>query len=267
MVVPALDLRGGKCVRLRQGRAEAETIFSDDPLAMAAHWAAFGPPRLHMVDLDAAFGQTSPNRPIIAELARTLSLPLQVGGGLRDLAAIESLLGVGVQWVILGTRAAQEPGFVKDVVGRFPGRVLVGIDAIGGRVAVEGWTRTLDLEAVVFARDLAESGVAGLIYTDVQRDGTGEGPNLEATRRVAVSSSLPVFASGGIGSLEDLRRVAALGRDGVVGAIVGRALYTGAVDLKEALALSASPTAGRKTSAVSNDEPDKARGRRAPECT
>ena len=142
--------------------------------------------------------------------------------------------------MILGTQAAQEPGFLEEAARRFPGRVLVGLDAIGGRVAVEGWTRTLDLEAEAFARDLARSGVSAIIYTDVRRDGTGEGPNLEATRRVAQSSGLPVFASGGIGSLEDLRQVAALSKDGVVGAIVGRALYTGAVDLKEALAQSSS---------------------------
>ena len=237
MVIPALDLRGGKCVRLRQGRVDAETVFADDPMAMAQHWAAFGPPRLHVVDLDAAFGERSPNRPIIVELARKLSVPLQVGGGLRSLEAIEALLTAGVQWVILGTRAAQEPSFVKEVARRFPDKVLVGVDAVRGRVAVEGWTRLLDLEAPAFARELAKSGVSALIYTDILRDGTGEGPNLEATRIVARSSRLPVFVSGGIGSLEDLRRVASLEGDGVVGAIVGRALYTGAVDLTEALAL------------------------------
>ena len=236
MVIPALDLRGGKCVRLRQGRPDAETVFSDDPIAMAQHWAAYHPPRLHVVDLDAAFGENSPNRSFIAELARTLPIPLQVGGGLRSLEAVEELLTAGVQWVILGTRAAQEPSFVEEVVRRFPRRVLVGLDAVGGRVAIEGWTRTLDLEAEDFARDLATSGVSGVIYTDIQRDGTGEGPNLEATRKVARTSRIPVFASGGIGSLDDLKRLATLASDGVVGAIVGRALYTGAVDLKEAMA-------------------------------
>lgn len=237
MVIPALDLRGGKCVRLWQGRADTETVFSDDPMAMAQHWAAFAPPRLHVVDLDAAFGGDSPNRGLIAELARTLPIPLQVGGGLRSLEAVEALLTAGVQWVILGTRAAQEPGFVDEVARRFPGRVLVGLDTVGGRVAIEGWTRTLDLEAEEFAREIAKRGVSGLIYTDIQRDGTGEGPNLEATRKVARSSGLPVIASGGIGNLADLKRLAQLEHDGVVGAIVGRALYTGAVDLKEAMAV------------------------------
>lgn len=234
LVIPAVDLRGGKCIRLREGRPDAETVFSDDPVSMARRWAELGAPRLHVVDLDGAFTGTPKHTELIREIARSAGVPLQVGGGLRSLAAVEEVLEAGAGWVVLGTRAALDAEFLAGVCRRFPGRIIVAVDASAGRVAVDGWTRVLDLRAEAFAARAAQAGAAAILHTDIARDGTESGPNLESTGAVAGAAGVPVLASGGVGSLEDLKRLA--GILGVVGAIVGRALYTGAVDLKQAIA-------------------------------
>lgn len=233
MVIPAVDLRGGKCVRLFQGRAEAETVFSDDPVATARHWAELGASRLHLVDLDGAFAGAPRQTGLIAEIIKVLSVPVEAGGGLRDLAALERLFVAGVRWAVLGTRAALDPGFLRDACSRFPDRIIVAVDATGGKVAVEGWKRMLDAAATDLASQAAKAGAAAILYTDISRDGTELGPNLAETGRVARAAGIPVLASGGVGSLDDLRRLALI--PGVDGAVVGRALYTGAVDLKRAL--------------------------------
>ncbi|KRT73390.1 MAG: phosphoribosylformimino-5-aminoimidazole carboxamide ribotide isomerase [Candidatus Rokubacteria bacterium CSP1-6] len=233
MVIPAVDLRGGRCVRLRQGRPEAETVFSDDPLAVARAWAQQGAPRLHVVDLDGAFAGTPKQLGLIEEIARGIPVPVEAGGGLRSLEAVETLLASGARWAILGTRAALDPSFLEEACRRFAGRIIVAVDASDGRVAVDGWTQRLDIPAVDLARRAAQAGAAEILYTDIARDGTETGPNLSGTAAVAAAAGLPLLASGGVGSLEDLRRLA--GIPGVIGAVVGRALYTGAVDLKQAL--------------------------------
>ncbi len=234
LVIPAVDLQNGKCVRLRQGHAEAQTVFSDDPVAVALRWADLGAPRLHVVDLDGAFAGAPKQTELILEIARSAGVPLQVGGGLRSLEAIEQLLAAGAGWVVLGTRAALDPAFLAQACRRFSGRVIVAVDALEGRVAVDGWTRTLDLRAEAFAPEAARAGAVAILYTDIGRDGTEAGPDLDRTRAVASAAGIPILASGGVGSLTGLRGLA--GIPGVAGAIVGRALYTGALDLTQAIA-------------------------------
>lgn len=234
MVIPAVDLRAGKCVRLYQGRPDAEIVFSDDPVAVALRWADCGAPRLHVVDLDGAFAGAPKQTELICEIASRVSVPLQVGGGLRSVEAVEQTLAAGAGWIVVGTRAALDPSFLTEACRRFPGRVIVAVDAREGRVAADGWTRTLDLDAEAFASSAARAGAVAILYTDIARDGTTTGPSLEHTRAVAAVAGIPVLASGGVASLEDLKRLAAI--PGVTGAIVGRALYTGAVDLKQAIA-------------------------------
>lgn len=234
MVIPAVDLRGGRCVRLAQGRPEALTVFSDDPVAAAHAWAGRGAPRLHVVDLDGAFAGSPKQTGLIAEIARGTRVPVEAGGGLRSLESIETLLAAGVTWVMLGTRAALDAVFLAEACRRFPGRIIVAVDASDGKVAVDGWTLRLDVAAVDLATRAREAGAAEILYTDIARDGTQTGPSLAGTAVVARAADLPVLASGGVGSLEDLKRLARI--PGVIGAVVGRALYTGAVSLEQALA-------------------------------
>jgi phosphoribosylformimino-5-aminoimidazole carboxamide ribotide isomerase len=233
-IVPAVDLRAGHCVRLRQGRADAETVFSDDPVAVARRWQEAGARRLHVVDLDGAFAGRPAQTDLVNAMIRAVSIPVEVGGGLREIAHVEAVLEAGARWAIVGTRAALDPVFLGEACGRLGERIMVGIDASDGRVAVDGWTRVLDLDAMALARDAAAAGAAGIVYTDIARDGTQSGPNLWSTEAVARAVGIPVLASGGVGSLDDIRQLATV--PGLAGVIVGRALYSGAVDLATAVA-------------------------------
>jgi phosphoribosylformimino-5-aminoimidazole carboxamide ribotide isomerase len=255
IVIPAVDLRDGRCVRLRQGRSDQETVFSEDPVAMAVGWKTLGAERLHVVDLDGAFAGEPRQTALVARIVAAVApLPVQVGGGLRDLEAVGRALETGARWAVVGTRAALDPEFLADICRRFPQRIIVAVDARNGRVAVQGWAHLSDLEPVEFARALRDdrdlaARVAALLYTDVGRDGTGQGPNLEATAELARAAGLPIIASGGVARLDDLRRLAAV--QGVVGCVVGHALYTGAIDLAEALRqLAHAPLAGHLPSAA-----------------
>jgi phosphoribosylformimino-5-aminoimidazole carboxamide ribotide isomerase len=235
IVIPAIDLQGGRCVRLVEGRADSATVFGDDPVAMARRWATRGARRLHVVDLDGAFAGAPRHAPLLrAMVAAVPGVPVEVGGGLRDLPTLEAALETGARWAVLGTAAALEPALLEAACLRWPGRILVGVDAVDGHVAVRGWTDVLPLEAHELTRRAAAAGAAGVVYTDVRRDGTGRGPNLEATAALAAGARVPVIASGGIAGLDDLVRLAAI--PNVAGAVVGRALYTGAVDLEAAMA-------------------------------
>jgi len=233
-LIPAIDLRGGRCVRLRQGRLEDETVFSEDPVATARGWQAQGAPRLHVVDLDGAFGGRPAQTDIIRAIIAALEIPVQVGGGLRDAAAVQRVLDAGARWAVVGTRAALDPVFLGEICGALPGQIIVAVDASDGKVAVDGWKRVLELDATSLARDAAAAGAAAVLYTDIARDGTEGGPNIWSTEAVARAAAIPVLASGGVGSLDDIGQLATI--PGVEGAIVGRALYSGAVDLRRALA-------------------------------
>lgn len=238
IVIPAIDLQGGRCVRLVEGRADSATVYGDDPVAMARRWAERGARRLHVVDLDGAFAGAPRHAAVIRSMVEAVpGVPVQLGGGLRDLATLEAALATGARWAVLGTSAALEPAMLEAACRRWPGRILVGVDAVDGQVAVRGWTDVLPLTAAELARRAAAAGAAAVVHTDIRRDGTGRGPNVEATAALAAAAALPVIASGGIGALEDLARLAAV--PNVAGAILGRALYTGAIDLGAAIAAAA----------------------------
>lgn len=238
LLIPAIDLKGGKCVRLRQGRMEDDTVFSDDPVAVAGRWVAAGARRLHLVDLDGAFAGKPVNAGVIAEIAAAFpDLPIQVGGGIRDEETIEAYLAAGVQFVIIGTKAVNAPHFVGDVCTEFPGHIIVGLDAKDGKVAIDGWSKLSHHDVIDMAQHFERDGVEAIIYTDISRDGMMQGVNVEATRRLAQAISIPVIASGGVTNLDDLRALKAVQSDGIMGAILGRALYEGTIDLAEANAL------------------------------
>jgi phosphoribosylformimino-5-aminoimidazole carboxamide ribotide isomerase len=235
LVIPAIDLKGGRCVRLYQGDMNQATVYSDDPVATALRWQSEGAERLHVVDLDGAVSGAGVNTAVIEHICWALTIPVQVGGGIRDVAAIERLLSRGVSRVILGTVAYRQPEIVAAACQRFPGRITVGIDARAGKVAVQGWTEATELEAVELARRCASMGVNEIVYTDITRDGTSQGVNLDATLALARAVTLPIIASGGVASLQDIERLLPLETEGIAGVIVGRALYTGAVKLAEAI--------------------------------
>ncbi len=238
IVIPAVDIKGGRCVRLKQGRMSEETVYSDDPVQMAVTWCAKGAERIHLVDLDGAVGGKRVNAEVIRTIARSVPVPVELGGGIRSLASIEFYLEAGVEWVILGTAAFKDPSLVEEACRRFPGRVMLAIDARGGRVAVEGWTEDTDRSAFDVARPFDGQGMAAVIYTDIQRDGMSVGPNLGATEDLAGALQTPVIASGGISGLDDIRKVMTLSRRGVAGVITGRALYEGTLDLEQAIRVS-----------------------------
>jgi phosphoribosylformimino-5-aminoimidazole carboxamide ribotide isomerase len=237
IVIPAIDLKEGKCVRLEQGLMEKDTIFSDTPGAQAREWQDQGAELLHIVDLDGAFAGQPKNRGAIEAILKSITIPAQLGGGIRDIATIEAYLSLGLSRVIIGTAAQRTPDLVREACEKFPGRIVVGIDAKNGMVAVQGWAELTDITAVELALKFEGFGVAALIYTDIARDGMLQGPNLEATRALAEAVSIPVIASGGVSSLKDIENLIAIESSGVSGVITGKAVYTGAIRLDEAIAL------------------------------
>jgi phosphoribosylformimino-5-aminoimidazole carboxamide ribotide isomerase len=235
IVIPAVDIRDGRCVRLREGRADAETVFSEDPVAMATQWATRGAPRLHVVDLDGAFGKPRQTAVIAKIIAAVGPVPVEVGGGLRDVAAVESVLDAGARWAVVGTRAALDPQFLEEVGRAFPARVIVAVDARGARVAIKGWTEVIDVTVTELGSRAYQAGAAALLYTDISRDGTETGPNVEGTAALARAVRLPILASGGVGSIDHIAALAAVADAGIEGVVVGRALYTGAINLPDAM--------------------------------
>lgn len=237
LIFPAIDLRGGKCVRLKQGRLDAETVFSDDPVAMGLKWQDAGAPWLHVVDLDGAFSSRPQNLETIGRMRRALSIPMQLGGGLRTLDTLATYVDLGIDRLILGTAVLKDPDLVARACATYPGRIALGLDARDGLLAVEGWTETSQQSAVEVARALVPLKPAALIYTDISRDGVKSGVNVAATKALAQAVLLPVIASGGVSSLEDIKALLPLEPLGVVGVIIGRALYDGSLDLAAALKL------------------------------
>ena len=232
LVIPAIDLKDGHCVRLRQGDMADSTVFSDDPIATAQRWFDEGARRLHIVDLDGAFAGEPVNAGIIEAISKALpTLPIQIGGGIRCLETIARYLEAGVEFAVIGTMAVKEPDFVHKACAAFPGQIIVGIDAREGRVAVEGWASESELDATELAKRFAGAGVSAVVYTDIGRDGMMQGVNVEATVALAAESGLPVIASGGISHLEDVRGLMQHARAGICGAIPGRAIYEGTLDL------------------------------------
>lgn len=235
IIFPAIDICGGRCVRLTEGRFDQETVFADDPSEMAARWSAAGAEYLHVVDLDGALAGAGRNLPAIKKILEHAAMPVQVGGGIRTLAAAAKLLDMGVSRVILGSVAVRDPKLVAAACKQFPGQVVVGIDAKDGKAAIEGWGVSGGIDAVELAQKMAACGVEHIIFTDISRDGKLSGVNVEATAVLARKSGVKIIASGGVASLEDIRSLQQYAGDGIEGCIIGKAIYTGAVDLKEAL--------------------------------
>lgn len=234
LLIPAIDLKEGKCVRLRQGDMRDVTVFSDDPLAVAARWVEAGARRLHIVDLDGAFEGKPVNAEVIHRIAEKYpDLPIQVGGGIRTEEVVEIYLQAGVRYVIIGTRAVAEPHFISDLCAKFPTHVIVALDAKDGKVATDGWAKLSQHDVTDIARHFESDGVSAIIHTDIARDGMMEGVNLEATRALAESVNIPIIASGGIRNLEDVQKLAELASSGIIGAITGRAIYQGELDFAD----------------------------------
>jgi phosphoribosylformimino-5-aminoimidazole carboxamide ribotide isomerase len=237
LIIPAIDLKDGRCVRLKQGDMRTATVFSEDPVAMARHWAAQGARRLHVVDLNGAVAGRPRNEKVIRGIIAALGdqAQIQLGGGIRDLDTIESYLDAGVTWIVVGTAAVKNPGFLSDACYAFPGHVIAGLDAKDGKVAVEGWSKMTGHDVVDLAKKFEDYGIEALVYTDIGRDGMMSGINIEATLRLAQATKTPIIASGGLNSVQDVREVCArLVPEGIIGAIAGRALYEGKIDLKQA---------------------------------
>ncbi len=244
-VIPAIDLKEGRCVRLWQGDLGKETVYSDRPEEVAVRWQSTGARMIHVVDLDGAVSGRMINRAVVERIVAAVSVPVELGGGIRERATMDAYHALGVRRLILGTTACREPQNLGRLLDGFPGEVYVGLDARKGLVAVNGWTETLALTAAEMARVAKEAGAAGIIFTDISRDGTLEGPNVEAVIEFLGTTDLPVIASGGVASLEDVVRLASLASVGLTGVILGRALYTGRVDLKKALSYDVAPAGGR----------------------
>jgi len=239
LIIPAIDLKDGKCVRLRQGRMDDSTVFSDNPVDMAAKWVDAGCRRLHLVDLNGAFAGKPVNGEIVQAIAKAYpDLPIQIGGGIRSAAIIEAYLVAGVSQVIIGTKAVKEPEFVTAMCKAFPGHIIVGLDAQDGRVAIDGWAEVTDVMAVDLAKRFRDDGVSSIVYTDIARDGMMQGVNVEATVDLAQQGGIPVIASGGVTNIDDIRALAEVADKGILGAITGRAIYEGTLDVADAQALS-----------------------------
>jgi phosphoribosylformimino-5-aminoimidazole carboxamide ribotide isomerase len=235
LVIPAIDLKDGKCVRLRQGRMEDETVFGDDPVEVAQRWVNAGARRLHMVDLNGAFAGKPVNAAVIKAVAEAFpDLPIQVGGGIRDEDTVAAYLEAGVQYTIIGTKAVSTPHFINDLCLEFPGHILVGLDAREGRIAIDGWSKLSHHSAIDMARRFEQDGVEAIVFTDIGRDGMMTGLNVDSTVSLAQAITIPVIASGGITNMDDIRALCAVSDEGIMGAITGRALYEGALDLAAA---------------------------------
>jgi len=233
IIIPAIDLKDGKCVRLLQGRKEAVTVYSDNPVSVAEHWVNLGAELLHIVDLDGAFTGQQRNLEVIKAIRKAIRIPVQAGGGIRDVSTVEMLITFGIDRVIIGTTAVSKPDAVKEMCDRFCGKVFAGIDAKDGMVAVRGWVKTTELKALDFAKKMESMGVAGIIYTDISRDGMLSGPNIEVIRKMVKGLGIPVIASGGVSSIEDIKSLMQI--KNLWGVIIGKALYEGTLDLREAI--------------------------------
>lgn len=235
LVIPAIDLKDGQCVRLKQGVMEDSTVFSDDPVSMAGRWVDAGARRLHLVDLNGAFDGKPVNGEIVKQIAASFpDLPIQIGGGIRSRETIDAYLEAGVEYLIIGTKAVKEPEFVAEVCAAYPGHIIVGIDARNGLVATDGWAEVSTLQATDLAKQFETMGVAAIVYTDISRDGMMQGVNVEATLAMANASSIPVIASGGITNMDDIKNLRSVSGQGICGAITGRAIYEGTLDVREA---------------------------------
>lgn len=235
IIIPAIDLKDGKCVRLLQGKEDEVTVYSDDPAAMANKWVDLGARLLHLVDLDGAFSGEQKNYDKIRAIRKAIQIPIELGGGIRDISRIDMLVNIGIDRVIIGTSAASNPDMVKEASKKYPGQVIVGIDAKDGKVAVKGWVEITELDAVEFAQSVEKLGIAGIIYTDISRDGMLIGPNLDAMAKMVESVKVPVIASGGVSNIDDIKSLMKI--DNLWGVITGKALYSGALDLREAIEL------------------------------
>jgi phosphoribosylformimino-5-aminoimidazole carboxamide ribotide isomerase len=235
LIIPAIDLKDGQCVRLRRGVMEDSTVYGSDPVEMAARWVEAGARRLHLVDLNGAFAGKPVNGDAVTAIARKFPrLPIQIGGGIRDAETIEHYLQAGVTYLIIGTKAVKEPEFVGEVCKQFPGHIIVGLDAKDGLVATDGWAEVSTLKATDLARRFEQDGVSAIVYTDIARDGMMQGVNVEQTVAMAKASKIPVIASGGITNMDDIRALKAAASAGILGAITGRAIYEGTLDVQEA---------------------------------
>ena len=238
LLIPAIDLKEGKCVRLRQGRMDEDTVFSEDPVAVAGKWVEAGAKRIHLVDLDGAFAGKPKNASVIHRIVEAYpEIPIQIGGGIRDEDTIQSYLDAGVQYVIIGTKAVSAPHFVKDVAIEFPGHIIVGLDAKEGKVAIDGWSKLSHHDVIDLAQKFEADGVEAIVYTDITRDGMMNGVNVEATAKLARSINIPVIASGGITDIRDIQELGKYVSDGIMGAITGRAIYEGTLDFASAALL------------------------------
>jgi len=237
IIIPAVDIKGGKCVRLEQGFMDRETIFSDYPEEMALQWERKGAKRLHLVDLDGAVQGIPYNKKVIRNVVDRVSIPVQLGGGIRDLDTIEGYINLGIDRIIIGTVAYKDPDLVETACKRYPGRIIVGIDSKDRYVSVEGWTEATNIVAIDLAKRFEDMRINSIIYTDIKRDGMKRGPNIDGIREFAAAINIPVIAAGGISSIRDIENMAKLEDDGLSGIIVGRALYDGSVTLEEAICI------------------------------
>jgi phosphoribosylformimino-5-aminoimidazole carboxamide ribotide isomerase len=235
LIIPAIDLKDGACVRLRQGLMDDSTVYGDDPVMMAKRWVDAGTRRLHLVDLNGAFDGKPINGEAVMAIAKAYpNLPIQIGGGIRDLKTIEHYIAAGVNYLIIGTKAVKEPEFVAEACKEFPGHIIVGLDAKEGLVATDGWAEVSNIKATELAKRFEQDGVDSIVYTDISRDGMMQGVNVEQTVTMAQASSIPVIASGGITNMDDIKALKAVAHEGILGAITGRAIYEGTLDVTEA---------------------------------